>query len=157
MKATNKHSTGEALAFNEVSLLRQTQQAAKIRILVDEKVRTQELICDGILVSTPAGSTAYNLSIGGPIIPLSANLLAITPMAAFRPRRWRGALLPHTARVKIEILEPAKRPVSAVADSSEVREVREGYECGMAFENYSDIQVGDIIECFEIEEVARTL
>jgi NAD+ kinase len=115
----------EALAINDVSLLRQTRQTAKLKISIDGIVRLEELICDGALVSTPAGSTAYNLSIGGPIIPLAANLLAITPIAAFRPRRWRGALLQHTARVKIEILEPAKRPVSAVADSSEVRDVRE--------------------------------
>jgi len=115
----------DALAINDVSLLRQTRQTAKLKISIDDVVRLEELICDGALVSTPAGSTAYNLSIGGPIIPLSANLLAITPIAAFRPRRWRGALLQHTARVKIEILEPAKRPVSAVADSSEVRDVRE--------------------------------
>jgi NAD+ kinase len=115
----------EALAINDVSLLRQTRQTAKLKISIDGIVRLEELICDGALVSTPAGSTAYNLSIGGPIIPLAANLLAITPIAAFRPRRWRGALLQHTARVKIEILEPAKRPVSAVADSREVRDVRE--------------------------------
>jgi NAD+ kinase len=115
----------EALAINEVSLLRQTRQTAKLKISIDGVVRLEELICDGALVSTPAGSTAYNLSINGPIIPLSANLLAITPIAAFRPRRWRGALLQHTARVKIEILEPAKRPVSAVADSHEVRDVSE--------------------------------
>jgi NAD+ kinase len=114
-----------ALAINDVSLLRQTRQTAKLKISIDDVVRMEELICDGALVSTPAGSTAYNLSIGGPIIPLSANLLAITPIAAFRPRRWRGALLQHTAKVKIEILEPAKRPVSAVADSSEVRNVSE--------------------------------
>jgi NAD+ kinase len=113
------------LAINDVSLLRQTRQTAKLRISIDDVVRLDELICDGALISTPAGSTAYNLSVGGPIIPLSANLLAITPIAAFRPRRWRGALLQHTARVKIEILEPAKRPVSAVADSSEVRNVGE--------------------------------
>jgi NAD+ kinase len=117
--------TVEALAINDVSLLRQTRQTSKLKISIDGVVRLEELICDGALVSTPAGSTAYNLSIGGPIIPLAANLLAITPIAAFRPRRWRGALLQHTARVKIEILEAAKRPVSAVADSSEVRNVRE--------------------------------
>lgn len=117
--------THYALAVNDVSLLRQTRQTAKLRISIDDVVRLDELICDGALISTPAGSTAYNLSVGGPIIPLSANLLAITPIAAFRPRRWRGALLQHTAKVRIEILEPAKRPVSAVADSSEVRNVSE--------------------------------
>ena len=113
----------EALAFNEVSLLRQTRQAAKIRILVDDKARIAELICDGVLVSTPAGSTAYNLSAHGPILPIDADLLALTPISAFRPRRWRGALLSHRARVRFEILEAAKRPVSAVADDFEVRDV----------------------------------
>ena len=113
----------EALAFNEVSLLRQTRQAAKIKILVDDKVRIAELICDGVLVSTPAGSTAYNLSAHGPILPIDAALLALTPISAFRPRRWRGALLPHRARVRFEIREAGKRPVSAVADDLEVREV----------------------------------
>jgi len=114
----------EALAINEVSLLRETRQAAKIRILVDGKVRLPELICDGILVATPAGSTAYNLSAHGPIIPLGTNLLAMTPISAFRPRRWRGALLPGTASVVFEILEAGKRPVAAVADYTEVRDVR---------------------------------
>jgi NAD+ kinase len=113
----------EALAFNEVSLLRETRQAAKLRVIVDDKTRISELICDGILVSTPAGSTAYNLSAHGPILPIDAALLALTPISAFRPRRWRGALLPHTARTRFEILEPEKRPVSAVADHFEVRDV----------------------------------
>jgi NAD+ kinase len=120
---TGGGGTTDALAFNEVSLLRQTRQAAKLRILVDETVRIAELICDGVLVSTPAGSTAYNLSAHGPILPIDADLLALTPISAFRPRRWRGALLPHRARVRIEILEAAKRPVSAVADDLEVRDV----------------------------------
>ena len=114
-----------ARAINEVSLLRETRQAAKLRIRVDGKVRMDELICDGILVSTPAGSTAYNLSAHGPIMPLGTNALALTPISAFRPRRWRGALLRHTAQVGIEVLEAGKRPVSAVADSFEVRDVRE--------------------------------
>ncbi|MDB5368776.1 MAG: kinase [Roseomonas sp.] len=114
----------EALAINEVSLLRETRQAAKIRIVVDGKERLPELICDGILVSTPAGSTAYNLSAHGPIVPLGTNLLPMTPISAFRPRRWRGALLPAEARVTFEVLEPAKRPVAAVADYVEVRDVR---------------------------------
>ncbi len=114
----------EALAINEVSLLRETRQAAKIRILVDGKERLSELICDGILVATPAGSTAYNLSAHGPIVPLSANLLPLTPISAFRPRRWRGALLPGDAQVVFEVLEPEKRPVSATADYTEVRDVR---------------------------------
>lgn len=113
----------EALAFNEVSLLRQLRQAAKIRISVDGHVRLPELICDGILISTPAGSTAYNLSAHGPIVPLSADLLPMTPISAFRPRRWRGALLPSDADVLFEVLETDKRPVAAVADFTEVRDV----------------------------------
>ncbi len=113
----------EALALNEVSLLRQLRQTAKIRITIDGRVRIPELICDGVLVSTPAGSTAYNLSAHGPIVPLSANLLPLTPISAFRPRRWRGALLPSTAHVMFEVLEQEKRQVAAVADSTEVRDV----------------------------------
>lgn len=120
---TQTGSVEEALALNEVSLLRQLRQAAKIRITVDGRVRLQELVCDGVLVSTPAGSTAYNLSAHGPIVPLSANLLPLTPISAFRPRRWRGALLPSTADVLFEILELDKRPVAAVADFTEVRNV----------------------------------
>ena len=118
--AGNAH---EALAINEVSLLRQTYQTAKLRISIDDKVRMAELTCDGVLVSTPAGSTAYNLSVHGPIIPLSGQVLALTPISAFRPRRWRGALLSHKDRVTFEILEAEKRPVSAVADNVEVRDV----------------------------------
>ncbi len=114
-----------AIAMNEVSLLRQTRQTAKLRISIDGKVRLGELSCDGALVATPAGSTAYNLSAHGPIIPLDAKVLALTPISAFRPRRWRGALLAHTARVTFEILEADKRPVSAVADNFEVRDVME--------------------------------
>ena len=114
-----------ALAFNEVSLLRQGRQAAKIRISVDDVVRVEELMSDGVLVATPVGSTAYNLSAHGPIVPLGANVLALTPITAFRPRRWRGALLPHSARVRFEILEAEKRPVSATADFTEVRDVLE--------------------------------
>jgi NAD+ kinase len=112
-----------AVAINEVSLLRQTRQAAKLRIFIDGVERLTELICDGALVSTPAGSTAYNLSAHGPIIPLEAGVLALTPISAFRPRRWRGALLPHSVSVVFEILEAAKRPVAAVADFTEVRDV----------------------------------
>ncbi|MDR3515614.1 MAG: NAD kinase [Azospirillaceae bacterium] len=113
----------EALAINEVSLLRQTRQAAKLRISIDGIVRLPELACDGALVSTPAGSTAYNLSAHGPIIPLGTGVLALTPISAFRPRRWRGALLRHTAKISFEALETMKRPVSAVADFTEVREI----------------------------------
>lgn len=121
----NRRRQSRALAINEVSLLRQTRQTAKLCIAIDGKVRMQELVCDGVLVSTPAGSTAYNLSAHGPIIPLTAQVLALTPISAFRPRRWRGALLPHTARVTIQVLEAEKRPVSAVADNFEVRDVVE--------------------------------
>ncbi len=113
----------EAMALNDVFLFRQTRQTAKIRISVDHTERLSELICDGVLISTPAGSTAYNLSAHGPIIPLSANLLPLTPISAFRPRRWRGALLPSTVDVLFEVLEPEKRPVAAVADFTEVRDV----------------------------------
>jgi NAD+ kinase len=113
----------KALAFNEVSLFRQVHQAAKLRISIDGKVRMLELICDGVLLSTPAGSTAYNLSAHGPILPVNSRLLALTPISAFRPRRWRGALLPHEAKVRIEVLESQKRPVAAVADHLEVRDV----------------------------------
>jgi NAD+ kinase len=111
-------------AFNEVSLFRQTSQAAHLRILVDDKERMAELVADGVLVATPAGSTAYNFSAQGPIIPISASLLALTPISPFRPRRWHGALLPDTARVEIEVLSPERRPVAAVADHVEVRGVR---------------------------------
>jgi NAD+ kinase len=111
-------------AINEVALFRQTHQAARLKILVDERERMAELIADGILVATPAGSTAYNLSAQGPIIPINAALLALTPISPFRPRRWRGALLPNTAYVVIEVLESEKRPVAAVADHEEARDVR---------------------------------
>lgn len=113
----------EALAINEVSLLRETRQAAKIRIKIDGVERLPELICDGVIVATAAGSTAYNFSAHGPIIPIGADILAMTPISAFRPRRWRGALLPHTARVTLQVLESEKRPVSAVADHTEIRDV----------------------------------
>jgi NAD+ kinase len=112
-----------ALAINEVSLLRQTGQTAKLRISIDGKVRLEELFCDGAMVATPAGSTAYNLSAHGPIIPLDGRVLALTPISAFRPRGWRSVLLRHDAKVRFEILEPDKRPVSAVADNFEVRDV----------------------------------
>ena len=110
-------------AFNEVSLFRQTYQAARLRVLIDGEERLPELVADGVLLATPAGSTAYNLSAQGPIIPIHAPLMALTPISPFRPRRWRGALLPDTARVRVEVLEPDKRPVAAVADHDEVRAV----------------------------------
>jgi len=113
----------KANAINEVSLLRQSHQAAKIRILVDGKERLDELNCDGVMVATPAGSTAYNLSAQGPILPLDARLLALTPVSAFRPRRWRGALIPDKSVVELQILEHEKRPVNAVADHNEVKSV----------------------------------
>ncbi len=114
----------EHYAFNEVSLFRQTHQAAKLRILVDGKERLSELVADGILLSTPAGSTAYNLSAQGPIIPIDAPLMALTPISPFRPRRWHGALLPDRARVRVEVQTADRRPVAAVADHDEVRDVR---------------------------------
>jgi len=114
----------DAYCINEVALLRQTRQAANLRVSIDGKVRMSELICDGAVVATPAGSTAYNLSAHGPIIPLGAELLALTPISSFRPRRWRGALLRDTAKIKLDIQEPKKRPVSAVADYTEVRNVK---------------------------------
>jgi len=118
-----KGEARSARAINEVSLLRQTYQAAKLRISVDRKERLGELIADGVLLATPAGSTAYNLSANGPILPLDSPLMALTPLSAFRPRRWRGALLPDRAEVTIEVLEQEKRPVSAVADHYEIRRV----------------------------------
>jgi NAD+ kinase len=113
----------EALAINEVALFRASYQAAKLKISVDGKVRMEEMICDGVLVATPAGSTAYNHSAYGPILPINAQLLALTPISPFRPRRWRGALLPNDARVRVEVLEADKRPVNAVADHTEFRSV----------------------------------
>jgi NAD+ kinase len=120
---TRDGKTHEALAINEVSMLRQTRQAAKIRIFIDGRERLNELSCDGVLISTPAGSSAYNLSVHGPVLPLDANVLAVTPISAFRPRRWRGAILPHTATVRFDMIEDDKRPVSATADREEVRDV----------------------------------
>ena len=112
------------LAVNEVSILRQTHQAAHLKITVDKKERLNELVCDGILVSTPIGSTAYNLSARGPIIPLNANILALTPISSFRPRRWRGALLPQRVKIRIEVLNFDIRPVSATADNVEARDIK---------------------------------
>ena len=114
----------EARAINEVSLLRETRQTAHLRITIDGVVRIEELMCDGIIVATPAGSTAYNLSAHGPVVPLSAEVLCLTPISAFRPRRWRGAILPRNALVRFEVQDPHKRPISAVADFTEVRDVR---------------------------------
>ncbi len=124
MRATQRNGKVETRhAINEVSLLRQTAQTALFRILVDGRERMGELAADGVLVATPAGSTAYNLSVYGPILPLGANLLALTPISAFRPRRWRGALLRHDAKVTIEVLDPDRRSVAATADTQEVRDV----------------------------------
>ena len=137
MFATCEHGTTcKAIAFNEVSLLRETRQAAKLRVTVDNVIRLEELMADGILLSTAVGSTAYNFSAHGPIIPLGAEILALTPISAFRPRRWRGALLPHGVKVVIEALDTDKRPVSAVADFTEARdvarvEIRENREISM--------------------------
>lgn len=128
LKMTTIDSDGNescALAINEVSMLRESRQAAKLKVFVNGRCRMEELVCDGALVCTPAGSTAYNLSVHGPVLPLGANLLAVTPISAFRPRRWRGAIIPDNAVIKFEILESDKRPVSAVADRAEVRHVVE--------------------------------
>jgi len=126
MRATDADGyTHEALAFNEVSLLRQSNQAAHLEVKLNDSVKLSTLVCDGILVSTPAGSTAYNLSAHGPILPLDANVLALTPISPFRPRRWRGAIMPHRTRVTLRVLDPGKRPVSATADFHEVRDIRE--------------------------------
>jgi len=121
--ATESGGERRALAINEVSLLRQMNQAAHIRILVNDSVKVEELVCDGVLVSTAAGSTAYNLSAHGPILPLGTEAVALTPISPFRPRRWRGAVLPSSARIRFEVLDCYKRPVSATADAEEVRNV----------------------------------
>ncbi|MCC5959293.1 MAG: NAD kinase [Rhodobacteraceae bacterium] len=124
MSATRIDGTkADVLAINEVSLLRQGAQAAKLRIVVDGRQRLDELVCDGVILSTPAGSTAYNYSAHGPILPIGSDVLALTPVAAFRPRRWRGALLPKDSHVRFEVIDPAKRPVMADADSRSVRNV----------------------------------
>lgn len=126
MRATCRDGKVETgLAINEVSLFRETRQAANINIEIDGVIRLPNLVCDGVLVATPAGSTAYNLSAHGPILPVGANLLALTPISAFRPRRWRGALLPSKARFRFRVADPHKRPVSAVADYTEIRDVVE--------------------------------
>lgn len=112
-------------AINEISLLRETRQTAKIEVTVGDRVRIKELVCDGVLVSTPAGSTAYNLSANGPILPLDSRMLALTPISPFRPRRWRGAILPDRMKIILRVLDPAKRPVAAVADQKELRDIAE--------------------------------
>lgn len=122
---TESGASVSSLAYNEVSLLRQTRQAAHLAIELNGCPRLDELICDGVMVATPAGSTAYNFSAHGPIIPLGANVVALTPIAPFRPRRWRGALLKSGTEVRFRVLDPYKRPVSATADSHEVRDVVE--------------------------------
>jgi NAD+ kinase len=125
MIATDIHGEQHsALAINEVSLLRQTAQSARLKITVDDRLRMEELTCDGVMVATPAGSTAYNLSAHGPILPIGANLLALTPVSAFRPRRWKGALLRHDATVNIDVIAPDRRPVAAAADNQEVRDIK---------------------------------
>ncbi len=121
---TNNGKRHTALAFNEVSMLRETHQTAKLEISIDKKIRLKELVCDGLILSTPSGSTAYNLSAQGPILPIGSPLLALTPISAFRPRRWRGAILPHDAKVKIKVLETQKRPVAAAADHIEFRNIK---------------------------------
>jgi len=124
LEAVDIHGeTHKRIAINEVSMLRQTAQTAQLRIVVDDRERMPSLSCDGIMVATPAGSTAYNLSAHGPILPIGSNLLALTPISPFRPRRWRGALLRHDARVHIDVIAPRRRPVSAAADNQEVRDV----------------------------------
>ena len=126
LSMTTKSTDGSehsAIAINEVSLLRETHQAAKIKISIDQNVRLEELVCDGVLLSTPSGSTAYNLSAHGPILPINADVLALTPISAFRPRRWKGAILNNNSEVKFEIIDSKKRPVSAVADSTEFRDI----------------------------------
>ena len=120
---TESGTETSALAINEISLLRQTNQAAHIRVLVNDSVKVEDLVCDGVLLATAAGSTAYNFSVRGPILPLGTDALALTPISPFRPRRWNGAILPNTARVSFEVLDPYKRSVSATADAYEVRDV----------------------------------
>ncbi len=124
MEAKDKQGKAhKELAYNEVSLLRETHNSAKIKVFVNDKERLSELICDGIMVSTPMGSTAYNSSVGGPILPLNANVLPLTPISAFRPRRWPGALLRNDSNIRFEVLQSAERPVSATADSTEIRDI----------------------------------
>jgi len=126
MEATTQDGKSHRFfAINEVSLLRETRQTAKIEVTVNDKVRIEQLVCDRILVATPAGSTAYNLSANGPILPLDSKMLALTPISPFRPRRWRGAILPDFSKIVLRVLEPEKRPVAAVADQKELRDIAE--------------------------------
>jgi len=126
MTATDRHGEKhKEIAFNEVSLLRETHNSAKIRVIVNDEVRIEQLVCDGVMVSTPVGSTAYNSSAGGPILPLEANIINVTPISPFRPRRWPGALVRNNTKIKFEIQHAVERPVSATADSKEVRDVKE--------------------------------
>ena len=156
MRAHDKDgNTIDALAINEVSLIRDSAQTAKIRIIIDGKVRLEELIADGVLVATPAGSTAYNLSAHGPILPMGSGILALTPISAFRPRRWRGALLSHEAEIVFKVLEHEKRPVLAVADSLEVRnavhvEVRESrsHQLTLLYDPHHNLEERIITEQF---------
>lgn len=122
---TQSGESHEMCAINEISLLRETRQTAKIEVSVGDRVRIKELVCDGVLVATPAGSTAYNLSANGPILPLDSRMLALTPISPFRPRRWRGAILPERMKIVLRVLDPAKRPVAAVADQKELRDIAE--------------------------------
>jgi NAD+ kinase len=122
---TQDGETHELRAINEISLLRETRQTAKIEVTVGDRVRIRELVCDGVLVATPAGSTAYNLSANGPILPLDSKMLALTPISPFRPRRWKGAILPDRMKIILKVLDPAKRPVAAVADQKELRDIAE--------------------------------
>ncbi len=122
---TQDGESHQMCAINEISLLRETRQTAKIEVSVGDRVRIRELVCDGVLVATPAGSTAYNLSANGPILPLDSRMLALTPISPFRPRRWRGAILPDRMKIVLRVLDPAKRPVAAVADQKELRDIAE--------------------------------
>ena len=148
MKATDLNKkVFTSIAYNEVSLMRQTHQAAKINILINKIERIKELICDGVLVSTPAGSTAYNLSAHGSIIPLNSNLLALTPISSFRPRRWRGALLPENNKITFKVINYNNRPVSVTADNTEFRNIKnvevhssKEYACKLLFDNKHSIE-----------------
>ncbi len=154
---TNAGEQVRSFAINEVSLLRETRQTAKIEVSVNGKVRIIELACDGVLVSTPAGSTAYNLSAHGPILPLGSNLLALTPISPFRPRRWRGAILPDKSQVVFRALESDKRPVAAVADQTEVRDIQEvrvaiarEYSLTLLFDRVSSLDERIFAEQFQV-------